>query len=94
MTCRYPTKRSFHTREDARAGALHIKEYVERQGREYNALYPYRCPGAEHWHLSSARQGGKDCPSCGGRHPAWFDSIARTWVVYAHGRCATQAVST
>jgi len=96
LQCRYPTKRAFRTREEARQGAALIRQRVEEQGGWYNPLYPYRCPavhGEKHWHLSRSRQGTKTCRSCGERRPAWFDSRRQEWVVYAHENCATQAVS-
>lgn len=91
--CRYPSKRAFPTRARARLGTQDIRETVEARGGHYNTLYPYRCPGGDHWHLSGSRQGAKDCRACGTRQPAWFDSRRREWVVYAHGECATQAVA-
>ncbi|AXN53323.1 hypothetical protein PBI_THONKO_51 [Mycobacterium phage Thonko] len=91
--CRYPTKRRFDTRALAREGAANIRAVVEARGEVFNTLYPYRCPSGPHWHLSSARQGFADCGQCGTRRPAWFDSVRREWVIYAHDRCQTQAVS-
>lgn len=93
MACPYPTKRWYPTRRDARYGAESIREVVTARGGHYNTLYPFRCPGDDHWHLSSARQGAKVCPSCAQRHPAWFDSRRREWVIYAHDECKTGAVS-
>jgi hypothetical protein len=92
MACPYSTKRTYLTREEARAGADSIRAVVTARGGHYNTLYPYRCPGDEHWHLSSSRQGVKSCPTCGQRQPAWFDKRDQVWVVYAHGDCLTQPV--
>lgn len=92
VTCRYPNKRRYATRDEARDGAETIRRF---KGGTYVTLYPYRCPGIgpTHWHLSTSRQGTKPCPCCGQRQPAWFDKRSQEWVVYAHGECLTQAVS-
>lgn len=88
--CRYPDKRHFLTRSDAVAGANRL---AQRHGENYTPLHPYKCPGGEHWHLSSSRQGRAQCPGCRQTNvPAWFDQAKQTWVIYAHGECLTQAV--
>lgn len=90
--CPYPRKRSFETRALAREGATQIESNVTERGGVYTQLYPYRCPSDKHWHLSSARQGNKECPSCSELWPAWFNKSTGTWVVFAHNYCATQEV--
>lgn len=90
--CPYPQKKSFYTRELARTGARQIEFSIDAKGGTYVQLYPYPCPMGKHWHLSSARQGIKECPCCETRVSAWFDKTGGTWVVFAHDYCTTQAV--
>lgn len=93
-TCVYPDKKLFPTRDTARGGAREIKQKVQAGGGTYTTLYPYKCPGRTHWHLTHHRQGTKACSYCGEKRPAWYDSRRREWVVYAHGGCGTNAIST
>lgn len=88
--CRYPDKHRYETEADARAGVDEIRAKVFARGRRFVPLYPYLCPGHEHWHLSSARQGRAACPQCETVEPAWFDDNRNQWVIYAHGECPTQ----
>jgi hypothetical protein len=78
MSCDFPAKRTFRTRELARAGAHEIRLHV---GVAYQTLYPYKCPTERHWHLSHFRQGYAICPVCGYRKPAWRGAV---WVMAAH----------
>ncbi|SHZ37959.1 Uncharacterised protein [Mycobacteroides abscessus subsp. abscessus] len=81
--CRYATKRLFPTRELAREGAQDIRTAVEAAGREYQTLYPYRCPDdAGHWHLSHYPQGYATCSLCRRRAAAW--NGGKFWVMAAH----------
>lgn len=82
-TCRYPNKKLFSGEASATAGAEAIRAKVEAAGREYDQLYSYQCPGADHWHLSSKRQGTATCPICfDNEAPAWFGG--EVWVISAH----------
>lgn len=89
--CRYPDKHRYETEADARDGVDEIRAKVFARGRRFVPLYPYICPGREHWHLSSSRQGRATCPLCSVTDvPAWFDQHAKQWVIYAHGDCPIQ----
>lgn len=79
--CRYATKRTFGTRADARLGILDIRIRCELEGREFDTLYPYPCPDAPHWHLSSKAQGYALCRRCNQRVPAWK---GWWWVIAKH----------
>lgn len=87
--CAYPNKRRFLTELDALRGVARIKSREVAAGRKFDPLYPYRCPGNGHWHLSSARQASAACASCGATRPAWFDKHQQRWTVYQHGDCPT-----
>ncbi|KMV13941.1 hypothetical protein ACT17_32695 [Mycolicibacterium conceptionense] len=81
--CRYPSKKLFTDEDSAFAGAEAIRAKVEASGGTYDQLYPYQCPGADHWHLSSKRQGTATCPICfDNEAPAWFGG--EVWVIGAH----------
>lgn len=83
VACRFSTKRQFPTREHARSGAESIRATVEAAGREYQTLYPYRCPDdAGHWHLSHYQQGYATCSWCRRRAKAWYGG--KFWVMAAH----------
>lgn len=90
--CAYPNKRRFLTRIDAEHGAQRIKAAVEAAGRRYDQLYPYQCPNADHWHLSSKEQGVKVCTGCNTEQSAW--RRGNKWIVYAHGDCDSRVVET
>lgn len=79
--CRYPEKHAFDTREAARDGTLIIRIKCMKDNREYQPLYPYKCPDAEHWHLSHYQQGTALCGTCNTVVPAWKGSW---WVIARH----------
>jgi hypothetical protein len=83
MSCRFPAKRTFATRDKARAGAELIRQTVESQGGVYQTLYPYRCPENQHWHLSHYQQGYAVCSWCVQRRPA-FKGGDDYWVLGNH----------
>jgi hypothetical protein len=85
-TCRYSSKRSYGTRQQARDGARLIRAEVEYRGGRYQTLYPYKCPDLHHWHLSHYQQGFQTCPHCGCRTPAWRTDLG-TWVISRHNSC-------
>lgn len=92
--CPYPKKGFYLTRAAAMEGARGIERFCETREVPYTQLHPYRCPGREHWHLSSSRQGRAPCPTCSQPSlPAWFDERTQTWVIYAHDECKTQATA-
>ena len=59
-----------------------IKAGVESRGGVFDMLYPYRCPDAEHRHLSHYPQGTARCPVCGSEVAA-FD-VETAWVISPH----------
>lgn len=79
--CRYARKRAYTTKRKARLGAMAIQAGVEASGREYQPLYPYRCPDGWHWHLSHFKQAKARCPQCHGEVPAWRGDH---WVISTH----------
>ncbi|KXO91087.1 Uncharacterised protein (plasmid) [Tsukamurella tyrosinosolvens] len=83
IACRYPAKTLFADEDAATAGAEAIRAKVEAAGRTYDQLYPYRCPGADHWHLSSKRQGISTCPICHRTGTAAWHT-GEVWVISAH----------
>lgn len=65
-------------------GAENIRAKVEAASRTYDTLHPYKCPDANHWHLSHHEQGHVTCPVCRQTAPAWKLPESWSWVVAAH----------
>ncbi|MFZ2239024.1 MAG: hypothetical protein WAV90_05705 [Gordonia amarae] len=83
-TCRFDEKRKFLTHNDAVAGARRIRDGIERTGGHCVALNAYRCPDADHWHLTHYRQGQARCRFCGSETSAWHNG--RVWMLGDHRR--------
>lgn len=81
--CRYPSKKLFTDETAAVTGSELIRAKVEASGGMYTQLYPYQCPGTDHWHLSKHTQGTATCPICyDNTAPAWVGG--EVWVIGAH----------
>lgn len=79
--CRFASKRTFATEDDARLGALEIKTVCALNHRSYTELFPYPCPDGDHWHLSHWAQGTGLCGTCNEMVPAWK---GWWWVIGRH----------
>ena len=83
--CRFAAKRTYANEAEANAGTAEIRATAEANGRVYQQLYPYKCPDAEHWHLSHYEQAVGHCPVCEAWHPAWRGSTDdERWIMSGH----------